>query len=196
MKPLAALACVLALAGCEADDGRRAWRELTAAEESVGNDDAAFGAAPDRPQVDMGGDLPSEPAGGIRSGDWHSWARRAWPAACAKLKTIERTGTIAREGRTCRVEQVMGIVPTASVVATGILSAGGERLPVGWAWTAMDLKNACATDPVGTGRQDYRLTRSRSEQRWRATPLPVTLAVDDDPAQETCADLERFLARR
>lgn len=179
---------LLSIAACDDYDGRAAWREMRAAESSL----AARRAGTDA-TIDMGGDGPTTPAHGIRAGEWQSWARTAWPAACRRLRTLERVGRVERTGRTCASVAVTGIVPAAKVIATGTLVADGERFAVGWQWTTGDVGRACATDPLDESPHRFRLTRSRAVQRWQATPLPVTLPFQGDGVQETCADLPRFL---
>lgn len=179
---------LLLVAGCDDYDARAAWREMRAAEGAL-----ALGRDGRAAEIDMGGDGAVTPPGGIRDGEWQRWARTAWPAACRRLQTVERVGRVARAGRTCASVAVSGIVPAARVIATGTLVAGGARFPVGWRWTTGDVRRACATDPLDEAPHRFRLSRSRREQHWHATPLPVAAPFEADGVQETCAGLPRFL---
>ncbi|RXR29187.1 hypothetical protein [Sphingobium fluviale] len=147
----------------------------------------------------FGGSMPPFPAEASRSkANWSAWARSEWPKACAALQVRFVFGTVGKQGRICKLEQVEGIVPVARMVSGGtLITLEGEKLPVAWGWAeykAFDENQACAADPVDEKIALYRIVRSEPNRVWRLTqPAHKASRLESDFVKSTCEHIGDYL---
>lgn len=126
--------------------------------------------------------------------------------ACATLETRIVEGPVLRDGRTCTLLSVDGLIPRKTLLYQGFLrSSQGETLEVAWvvsegsANVDTDLAAVCRMDPTQGKSGPWILSRNGRDRLWMVAPkdewIDPRWTFSPDGNREACATREASASR-